>query len=201
MRQILAVTGLLAVVTGLTLAAEANAAQLPADCSTAAAPKQPIEVSVGGVKFAPKAIGLRFDGLRKMGDDEFDTYRLTLRNVDDIFAPLESEIVVIVRKGQQVDGKTFRKLPTKEIGKQPSPIPGVPEVQGWSFKDREGKGNFNHVEHVASLRLEFAKRQGDTITGSVYLCVPKGQTTIFNKTPTKEDSYAVGTFQARIEKK
>jgi hypothetical protein len=29
--------------------------------------------------------------------------------------------------------------------------------------------------------------------------VAKGRTTIFNKTPTKEDSYAVGTFEARIE--
>ena len=35
------------------------AQQLPADCSKAAAPKQPLEVSVIGVKFTPKSVRLR----------------------------------------------------------------------------------------------------------------------------------------------
>jgi hypothetical protein len=30
--------------------------------------------------------------------------------------------------------------------------------------------------------------------------VAKGQTTMFDKTPTKEESYAAGRFEARIEK-
>jgi len=32
------------------------AQSLPADCSAAAAPKEPLSVSVGGVKFTPKAV-------------------------------------------------------------------------------------------------------------------------------------------------
>jgi hypothetical protein len=187
--------GLLAAFTG-----GAAAQTLPADCSVAAAPKQALQVSVGGAKFTPKAVKLRGEGLRKYGDDEFDSYRLSLRSEDDISPPMESEVVVIVRKGQSLEGKVFRRLPVKGAREQPAPVQGLPEVQGWSFKDRPGKGNFNHVEHVASMRLEFGKRKGDAIEGSIYLCVPKGQTTIFNKTPTKEDSFAVGTFQARIEK-
>jgi len=189
------VGGLLAVIAG---AAAAQA--LPADCSVAAAPKQALQVSVGGAKFTPKVVKLRGEGLRKYGDDEFDSYRLALRSEDDISPPMESEVVVIVRKGQGIDGRTFRRLPVKETRKQPAPVEGLPEVQGWSFKDRPGGGNFNHVEHVASMRLAFGKRKGDTIEGSIYLCVPKGQTTMFNKTPTKEDSFAIGAFQARIEK-
>ena len=51
------------------------------------------------------------------------------------------------------------------------------------------------------MRLEFGKRQGNTISGTIYLCVAKGQTSMFEKTPTKEDSYAVGTFQARVDLK
>ena len=190
----------LAVVLAAALPGVAVAQALPADCSAAAAPKQALEVSVGGAKFSPKAVRLRADGARKYGDDEFDSYRLSLRSEDDLMPPMESEVVIIVRKGQSLEGKVFRRLPMKDIGKQPAPVQGLPEVQGWSFKDRPGRGDFNHVEHVASLRLEFGKRQGDTIGGSIYLCVPKGQTTIFNKTPTKEDSFAVGAFQARIER-
>ncbi len=193
--------GLRVTVMFLALAPGAGIGQaLPPDCSVAGAPKQPLEVSVGGAKFTPKVAKLRADGARKYGDDEFDSYRLALRSEDELSPPMESEVVVIVRKGQAVDGKVFRKLPTKEIAKQPSPVPGLPEVQGWSFKNRPARGDFNHVEHIGSLRLEFGKRQGNTINGNIYLCVAKGQTTIFSKTPTKEDSYAVGTFQALIEK-
>ena len=172
---------------------------LPPDCSSAAVPAQPVAVSVGGVKFVPKAIKLVSAGGMSVGDEHFDSYRLTLRNEDDLFAPLEADVTVIVRKGQKIDGKVFRKLPTKDTAKQPSPTSGVPEVQGWSMKNRQARTDFSHVSYIGSLRLEFAQRQGNTIGGKIYLCVPKGQTTMFDKTPSKEDSSAVGTFQARIE--
>ena len=182
------------------LAPAAGMAQaLPANCSAAAVPAQPVAVSIGGTKFAPKSVKLVSAGGMSTGDEQFDTYRLTLRNEDDLFAPLETDVTVLVRKGQRVDGKVFRKLPTKETGKQPSPTSGVPEVQGWSMKDRKAQADFSHVSYVASLRLEFGQRQGNAIGGKIYLCVPKGQTTMFDKTPSKEDSSAVGTFQAQIE--
>jgi hypothetical protein len=172
---------------------------LPADCSSAAVPAQPVAVSIGGARFTPKSVKLVSAGGMSIGDDHFDTYRLTFRNEDDLFAPLETDVTVLVRKGQRVDGKVFRKLPTKETSKQPAPASGVPEVQGWSMKDRKGNVDFSHVSYVASLRLEFGQRQGNAIGGKIHLCVPKGQTTMFDKTPSKEDSSAAGTFQARIE--
>lgn len=175
------------------------AQKLPADCSTAAAPKQPLEISVRGTKFTPKSVKLRSAGGVTYGDEQFDTYRLSMRSEDELSPPLESEVTILVRKGQRIDGRVFRKLPTKETGKQPAPTKGLPEVQGWSFKNRPARTDSSHVEHVGSLRLEFGQRQGASINGNIYLCVAKGQTTIFDSTPTKEDSYAVGTFQARIE--
>ena len=174
---------------------------LPGDCSKATVPAQPLEISILGTKFAPKSVKLRFAGAMTSGDDQYDAYHLTFRNDDDIFAPLEAEVAVIVRKGQSVDGKTFRKLPVKESSKQPSPNPGgQPEVQGWSVKNRDAKTDQSHVTYIASLRLEFGKRQGDSIGGKIYLCVPKGQTTIFDKTPSPAESSAVGTFTAKIDK-
>ena len=172
---------------------------LPPDCSAAAVPAQPVAVSIAGARFAPKSLKLASAGGMSMGDQQFDTYRLTLRNEDDLFAPMEAQVTVLVRKGQRVDGKTFRKLPTKSTDKQPSPVSGLPEVQGWSLKNRTAKADYSHVSYLASLRLEFGQRQGNTIAGKIYLCVPKGQTTMFDSTPSKEDSSVVGTFQAQIE--
>ncbi len=172
---------------------------LPADCSAAAVPAQAVEISIGGAKFAPKSIKLVSAGVMSLGDEKFDSYRLSLRNEDDLFAPMEATVTVIVRQGQRIDGKTFRKLPTKSIDKQPSATSGLPEVQGWSLKNKDAKTDLSHVSHLGSLRLEFGQRQGSSIGGKIYLCVPKGQTTMFDKTPSKDDGFAIGTFQARIE--
>lgn len=190
----------LVIAAGIVASGPVLAQALPADCSKATVPAQPLEVSILGTKFTPKSIKLRSAGGMKTGDDEFDTYHLTFRNEDDIFAPLEAEVAILVRKGQSLDGKVFRKLPVKETSRQPSPTSGVPEVQGWSVKNREAKTDQSHVTYIASLRLELGKRQGETIGGKIYLCVPKGQTTIFDKTPSPAESSAVGTFTAKIDK-
>ena len=178
------------------------AQQLPADCSKAAAPKQPLEASVLGTKFTPKSVKLGRGNDITQGSEAFDGYRLTISSdVDDFSPPLETTISVIVKKGQSLDGKVFRKLAVKDIDKQPLATSGLPEVQGWGMKNRPTGASFSHVEYLASMRLEFGKRQGNTISGTIYLCVAKGQTSMFEKTPTKEDSYAVGTFQARVDQK
>jgi hypothetical protein len=189
----------LVIAAALALPCAGFAQTLPADCSAAAVPAHAVEVSIGGAKFAPKSIKLVSAGGMGMGDEKFDSYRLSLRNEDDLFAPMEATVTVIVRKGQRIDGKTFRKLPTKSIDKQPSATSGLPEVQGWSMKNKNAKTDLSHVSYLGSLRLEFGQRQGNSIGGKIYLCVPKGQTTMFDKTPSRDDGFAVGTFQAKIE--
>ena len=182
-----------------------SAQQLPADCSKAAPPKQPLEVSVLGTRFTPKTVRLRRGNDITQGEGQsaeaFDGYRLTISNEESDFSPpLEADIAVIIKRGQLVDGKVFRKLAIKEIGKQPLAGQGLPEVQGWSMKNRPASVSFSHVEYLASMRLEFGKREGNTISGTISLCIPKGQTSMFEKTPTREDSYAIGTFKAQIVK-
>jgi hypothetical protein len=179
--------------------AAARAQALPADCSVAPVPAQPVTVSVAGVAFAPKSIKLSRGGGIKSDNDEFEGFTLSLRSADDISPPLEAEIKVIVRKGQTIDGRVFRRLPTKETGRQPSPIQGLPEVQAWSFRNRPAQIHVSFVEYVGSARLELGRRQGNMIDGRIYLCVLPGQTSLFNKTPTKETYVAVGTFTARLD--
>ena len=175
------------------------AQQLPADCSKAAAPKQPLNLSVLGTKFTPKSVRLRSGNDITQESGAFDGYRVSISNEESDFSPpLEVSVSVIVKKGQSLDGKVFRKLAVKDVDKQPLASQGLPEVQGWSMKNRPTGASFSHVEYLASMRLEFGKREGNTISGTIYLCIPKGQTSIFEKTPAKEDSYAVGTFQASI---
>jgi hypothetical protein len=173
---------------------------LPADCSAATVPAQPLAVSIGGNKFTPKLVKLRNAGGMTYGDEAFDTYRLELKSEDDFSPPLEGDVTVLVRKGQRLDGKVFRKLPVKDTDKQPAPTKGLPEIQGWSLKDRPARNDLSHVSYIGSLRLEFGQRKGNTIGGKIYLCVAKGQKTIFDPTPSKEDSSAIGTFEATIEK-
>jgi len=103
-----------------------------------------------------------------------------------------------VPKGQSVDGRVFRRLPDESISRQPmaSKSSGLPEVQGWSFANRKAGTRGSHVKYVASLRLEFGQPAGDKLGGTIYLCVPKGQKSTFDKTPTAADSYAIGAFEA-----
>ena len=193
---------LLIAMLAVVFPAPTMAQKLPDDCSSAAAPKQPVEASILGTRFTPKSVKLRSAGYVKTGGEEFDSYQLSLRSADDLMAPLEASVTIIVPKGVKIDGRVFRLLATKDRSKQPSASKNQSEleVQGWSFKNRPAKADSDHTGHLASLRLEFGQRSGDTIPGNIYLCVAKGQTTMFDKTPTKEESSAVGTFQARIEK-
>lgn len=58
--------------------------KLPADCSAAAVPAQPVAVSIGGTRFTPKSIKLRAAGGVTFGDEQFDTYRLSFRSEDEL---------------------------------------------------------------------------------------------------------------------
>jgi hypothetical protein len=195
-KQLRITTLLLFLAPGTSLAAD-----LPADCSTAKPPAQPVQASISGVAYAPNFVKLVKAGTMKSDDEAFDTWRLALRSLDSVMAPLEIDVTVIVPKGQLVDGKVFRRLPDKSISKQPmaSKSSGMPEVQGWSFANRKAGLRGSHVKYFASLRLEFGQREGKTIGGTINLCVPKGQKSTFDKTPTTADSYAIGTFEAMLK--
>ena len=106
---------------------------------------------------------------------------------DGVSAPLEVGVKLIVPKGAKIEGKVFPRLATKDRSKQPASKSGSEaEVQAWSFKNRPAKADSDHAGHLASLRLEFGQRKGGTISGNIYLCVARRQTTMFDETPTKD---------------
>lgn len=184
---------------GLALAVSGGAyAQQPADCSTGPIPDRPLEITVGAEKLpTPPLVRMRKISEITSGDRTFDQYDVTVAD-KDIFANTEASFSVIVPKGQQPDGKTFRRLLTSETSRQPSPQPGLPEVQSWSVKDKARKLDANHVSFIASLRVEFGKRSGGVLSGRVYLCAPGGQKAkIFNDV-LADPVTVVGRFEARL---
>ncbi len=149
------------------------------------------------MKFTPKVV--RMEHYEDIGGDQTDTYKMWFRSTDAMLSPLEAEVAVIVRKGQRIDGKIFRQSPV-EVSKPPTPINGKPEIQNWAFKNRPADLYQSLVSgYIGSLRLEFGQRKGNVVSGSICLCLAKGQTTVFNSTPAKADSFVIGTFQAQIE--
>src|SRR5581483_539068 len=138
------------VVAGLALALPVSAfGQQPANCSAESIPDKPLEYRVGAQNAAaPPLVRVRKIAEIKSGAKVYDQYLFSLAD-KDMFAETETEFSVIVPKGQRLDGKTFRKLPTADTSAQPGPEQGLPEVQGWKVKDKPRKLDLSHVGYVA----------------------------------------------------
>jgi hypothetical protein len=173
-------------------------AQQPANCSTGPIPDRALEFSIGAEKVPPPPL-TRMRKISEMttGGQTFDQYDVSVQD-KDIFANTEVSFSVLVPKGQQPDGRTFRKLPTRETAKQPGPQEGLPEVQSWSVKDKSRKLDASHVGFIASLRVEFGKRSGNVLPGRVYLCVPGGQTSRMFGDKLPDPITLVGRFEAQV---
>jgi hypothetical protein len=187
---------------GLACAALASAAagyaQQPANCSTGPIPDRPLALSIGAEKVpTPPLTSMRKIGVITSGDESFDQYAVSVAD-KDIFANIEVQFSVLVPKGQQPDGRTFRKLLKTKTAKQPGPQEGLPEVQSWSVKDKSRKLDASHVGFVASLRAEFGKRRGNVLPGRVYLCVPGGQTSSMFGDKLPDPITLVGRFEAQV---
>jgi hypothetical protein len=174
-------------------------AQPPADCSKlSAGPKDPAMVAVNGVTFIAKsALLAKIGGMS--GEIPRDTIELKLKSDNDFFSEREMSVAVTVPKGQRVDGRTFLMRPTNEMAKQVVAEPGLPEIQGFVFKDKANR--WSHVEYVASVRVEFGKRNEETITGNICVVIPRGQRSSFSpaEKPLEKENYAFGTFQATLQ--
>jgi hypothetical protein len=174
-----------------------GAQTIPADCSAATIPSTAAKGSIAGADFVPQSVELQQTGEIRM-KGAYDQYRLAFQGIDKPFPPLEASVTVAVPRGQRPDGRVYRMLPTEEGQKQPSVEPGLPEVQGWVISRREPKHRYSHVDYVGSLRLEYGQRKGNLITGKMYLCVHRGQTSPLG-TPTVIPSYVAGSFTASIK--
>ncbi len=184
----------------LLVATVARAGGMPADCSTGPVPDGPATLFLDAAKTPLPVSDVVEAGSISSGEGtpKWISYRLTLHDKADLFAPVEIDVTVLVAEGAVLDGKTFRR-PPDDAGEPPSVEPGTPEVQGWSIEDKRGSVDLSHVLVNGSLRLEFGKRTGDTLPGKLRLCVPGAQKQRIGRDVVKEAVEIVGTFAATVK--
>jgi hypothetical protein len=160
---------------------------LPADCSNATVPDEPAQVSINGVAFAPSVAieGAEGPSLNGVEYDEYDLHFIApgseLRWISLTVYPL---------KGQSLEGIVLR-LPD-ERGDFSKPV--------ILFEDQAADIEFGAAEmpSPASMQIRFGKWRGKTISGSIYLCGPKGAVTEKSQ-KIVHDSYAIGNFEAKMK--
>jgi hypothetical protein len=148
----------------------------PADCSVGAIADTPVSGSVAGKPFVPKEITVHItkDGMEANGA-KFDKYELSILS-DGIFNAASLNMLVPLNK--KPDGRVFRVLPTRSIGGQPAATQGIPEVQGWDLALETAGVDTSFTQEIASIRVEWGVRKGDTIPGKIHFCVPGQQAEI-----------------------
>lgn len=185
----------------VVLAVASAHAAMPKDCSTGPIPDEPATLSIGDTKVPLPVSDIVRAGSMSSGEGTptYVTWRLTLHDSANLFAPVEVDVTFLVKEGDTVDGATFRRVPSAETEDQPSPEPGTPEVQGWSVAHKDRELDLNHVLVVASLRLELGKKTGDVLPGKLRICVPGGQKQRIGSTVVAEPVEVVGSFKAAVK--
>jgi hypothetical protein len=163
---------------------------LPADCSSATVPPKPLELSIAGAAAAAKSIELEHEkGSMTENGDAYERYNLFIDS-GGYSARLKLYISFYPHRGQNLEGAAFRLPDTDGRGNF--------ALSYFDFEDTSAKLDFSSTDlkNPPTMRLEFGRRQGNSISGTLFVCAPKGQTdsgqTIGN------DSYAIGTFLAKI---
>jgi hypothetical protein len=172
----------------LALAAPAIAADLPADCSQATIPDQPVKGQIAGKDFVPDSSTFSTINHPQISGATYDQFDLYLRT-NDVSGQGGIIVVIntIVPESALPDGQTFMILPTKDATKQPTVGPGAAGIQGWSIEDDTDGINADDTTQIASMRLQFGMRANNTLTGKIYFCAPgvKG-------------SFVAGTFKIDV---
>lgn len=186
----------------LVAAPRAFAAAPKLDCSTKSGDDKPVTLSIDGKTQPLPVAEFALQQGMSVNEEEFEVFRVNLRDVEGLFSPVEIDFSVLVPKGQTVDGKTFRLLPVKDMEKQPTPVKGegawLPEVQSIEVRSDPAGIDYEHGV-LASMRLEFGKREGEKMPGRVNFCIAAGQTDdVFLPQPTRS-IVVEGTFAAKIQ--
>jgi hypothetical protein len=196
----------------------ATAAQtFPADCSSGAIADGPLVLRMPGAPDQP-LLAAKVTSLGKMtvtGEDGKDSsyneleLAITDRAPNGLFDKItEVTTDFLVATDQVPDNRIFRKpaaaRDTPEYDAQDK-VDGQVVFQAWGVKIPAPAGStndysvdLNHVSYLASARVEFGKRSGTSLPGKIHLCVPGGQTGMFNEAPNKPIE-VVGSFVATIE--
>jgi len=156
----------------------------PADCSNGPIPDGAVHGTVNGQPFVPQEASVQFTANGMTIDDlAFDRWSLSIQT-DGIFNALS--VSMLVPHGKKPDGRVFRVLPVDSIGAQPAAAQGTPEVQGWDLELESAGVDTSFTQDVASIRVEWGTRKGDTLTGKIHMCVPSAKAEI------------IGSFSATV---
>jgi hypothetical protein len=104
---------------------------------------------------------------------------LTMRCGKDFFADQEVNIVLFLKEGEKLDGKTFEVASGSGFGS--------PHIQ---LHYKEAGANLPKVDMFMekyAMKLEFGNEADDKLPGKIYLC-----------TPDEAKSYVAGTFVAEV---
>jgi hypothetical protein len=166
----------------------AKSADLPADCSQATIPDQPVKGQIAGKDFVPDSTTFSTINHPQINGATYDAFDFYLRTNDQSG---QGGIIVVINTivpaNTFPDGQTFLILPTNDASKQPTVGPGAAGIQGWSIEDDADGINVDDTTQTASIRLQFGMRANNTLTGKIYFCAPgvKG-------------SYVAGTFKIDV---
>jgi hypothetical protein len=165
------------------------------DASTATIPNRPAAGQLTGTPFVVKQATLSNVGAVTSGQDVlYERYQLELNGDDKLIPDLFATVTVAVKQGQQVDGRTFRRVYFTDasiferMAKQPAVRKGVPEVQGFRMKNQILNDNTDTLDDHDTILLQFGKRRGNVLSGKIYMCMSD-----------PKQSFVAGTFEATIK--
>lgn len=82
------------------------------------------------------------------------------------------QVQVLTKLKELPDGKTFRRLPVDDPGKQPSVDKDATEVQSWYLQIRGAGIDTGFTRDTATLAVSFGARKDGVLPGKLALCIP-----------------------------
>ena len=82
------------------------------------------------------------------------------------------QVQVLTKLKELPDGKTFRRLPVDDPGKQPSVGKDATEVQSWYLQIRGAGIDTGFTRDTATLAVSFGARKDGVLPGKLALCIP-----------------------------
>ena len=190
----------------LALAAPAWAADAPKakDCSAEPAPDGKLVLHIDDQAIPLTVATIRSQQKMGIGEEDakesFEVFGISLRDAESIFPAHQVEVSVMVREGEKLDGKTFRRLPVDDMKQQPTPVKAegdwMPEIQSLEVSSEPDHIDYEHGL-LASVRVEFGKQAGPVLPGKIRVCIAPGQTdSTFLPEPTRT-IVVEGAFEAK----
>ena len=151
------------------------------DASAATIPHSKVTGLINGKAFTAKTGSVSKSGYINFGTPEFsyDHYTLKLQDGNSGFdSKFSVSLTLTVRKGERIDGKSFRRLAKDALDdQQPGPGHGtvrVNEMYSLSMQSRNARDLFESISDSPSLlfsgRAAFGESRNGKITASLYVC-------------------------------